>query len=996
MELSLFSRILIYTLLFLSGAAGLIYQVVWHRYLGILLGAQAKATAIILAIFLGGISAGYAVFGRWSRTKKWNLLFAYVLVELGLAAWAILFPTFFSFSFSRMNSVYGFFGIENPLVDFAMAILLLGIPTFLMGGTLPLLTQGLSRDLKEASRTHALIYGFNTLGACLGCLLAGYFLIPRFGFAKSSFTGGAINLVVAGLAYWFFARHSSANEAADLSLLDKRIESKEPANDRPSVRVMGLWVIGLLSGFYVITLETVLIRLMGLSTGSSNYNFTLIVAIFIFGLGIGSILVRGISELRLINLLRNQVWVSLLLVAVYFSGDYWAYAGHVVRSLLRDLPENFYVYQSLLAVCIFALLTVPLALAGFTLPLCFHLVKDGKGNLGERVGQLYSLNTIGCVMGALLGGHVALNFFNLDELFKICVFACVLTAAISAFLYIREEGPNWGPIAVPCVGLLAAFTVIVAAPHWNRDNFIQPFRQVSPIDDVTFAGPAEFSKYLSRSTKLLYWKDGPNTSLGIGTGKHDGKEVSRTVFVNGKSDGNTRGDYFTTVMLAHIPALLTKKTENTLVIGFGTGVTVGTLTQYPEVKRVDVAEISNFTIKKADYFDSYNNRASVDPKVKFHEMDAFRLLQGSKSDYDIIVSEPSNPWVVGIENLYSDEFYEIVLNRLSPNGTFVQWIHTYSFNDDLFRMVMATITKRFNYVSVFQLKGGDLAVVCRREGFGDEEIKTAADRFFAVEWVRKNLLEAGIDRLDGVFALEVAPHPLPRIMGHGQPIHTLTNPLLSNGAAKAFFTGSTSRIQTLRRRYKEYLGLLDQTLLSRWLGRKPISSDAATSFRLSFCDLYVSKTNFLCEEVLAMNKLLDKNFISGAIYDDVVSSRDIAGLSAFHDMPKAVFDEKELHRLFNMYDMYKKVASPIVRVPLQTFIAPLERCLAQEKKKGSGLYGECLLQKLLVLENLVPEDQEIRNAVLGYQTWFATFPKGSENYAKFDEANTILKHLQTE
>ena len=152
----------------------------------------------------------------------------------------------------------------------------------------------------------------------------------------------------------------------------------------------------------------------------------------------------------------------------------------------------------------------------------------------------------------------------------------------------------------------------------------------------------------------------------------------------------------------------------------------------------------------------------------------------------------------------------------------------------------------------------------------------------------------------------------------------------------------------------------------------------------------------ICEEVLAVSKLLDNNFISGANYDDVVSTRDIASLAAFHEKPRPVFDEKELHRLFNMYDMYKKVASPITRVPMQTFITPLEKCLGQEKKKAGPLYGECMLQKLLVLENLAPESTEIVSAIAQYQTWFATLPKGMENYAKFEEANTILKHLRSE
>ncbi len=990
MELSALHRVLIYSLLFLSGAAGLIYQVVWHRYLGILLGAQAKATAIILAIFLGGISAGYAVFGYWSRRKKWNLLLAYTLVELGLATWAFLFPVFFKFGFPRMGSLYQGMGVENPLVDFAIAILLLGLPTFLMGGTLPLLTQGLSRDLREASRTHALIYGFNTLGACLGCMLAGYLLIPSFGFGATSMAGGTLNLIVAVLSYVYFARHAKV-QVPDT---EPKTESTKPrAAHGPSLRVVGLWAIGFLSGFYLITLETVLIRLMGLSSGSSNYNFTLIVAIFIFGLGIGSVVARGIEKYRFRDLMRNQVWVAILLTMVYLSGNYWSYGSHVLRSLLRDLPQNFYVYQFLMAMAFFALLTIPLAFSGLTLPLCFHLIKDGKGNLGERVGQLYSLNTVGCVLGALVGGYVFLNYVDLDQLYKICLICILFTAAIAGYLYMKEESKNWRPIMASCFGLVVTLFGVVAAPSWNRDSFIQPFRHPSPIDDVTFAGPAAFSEFLSRSTKLLYWKDGPNTSVGIGTSKYDGKEISRTIFVNGKSDGNTRGDHFTTVMLAHIPALLTPKIDNSLIIGLGTGMTVGALAAYPESKNIDVVEISNFSIKKIDYFDSYNKKLSTNLKAKFHEMDAFRYMQGTTKLFDIIISEPSNPWVAGIENLYSDEFYHIALDKLTPGGTFVQWIHTYSFNDDLFRLVLSTVSKRFPYVSIFQLKGGDLAIVCRKKEFDDESLKTAAERYATHAWLRKELADSGLERIDAMLGLEVAPHPMARIMGHGRPIHTLTSPILSNEAARAFFAGNTARIQLLRRNFKEYLAILDHSLLSRWLDGQPLSLPALQGMKNGFCDQYISKTNFLCEEVLAMSKLRDNSFISGALYDDVVSARDIASLSVFHDKFDKKFDEAELQKVFNMFDLYKKVASPIAHVPVKTFAVPLERCLAQQKTIGGALYGECLLQKLLVLENLATESDEKQTAIVTFQAWFKTLPKSTAHYSKFEEASHILKQM---
>ena len=197
----------LYFLIFSSGAAGLIYQVAWHKYLAILLGAQARATAIVLAIFLGGISLGYWFFGRWSRWKPWNLLVVFCFVEVILGAWAFIFPSLFKASLWMSSSLYGIVGVNSILIDIFFSILLIGIPTFLMGGTLPLLTQGLSENLDEASQTHARIYGFNTVGACFGCLLAGYVLVPLTDLGFTVTIAGLIDTFVGLMVYYLFARY---------------------------------------------------------------------------------------------------------------------------------------------------------------------------------------------------------------------------------------------------------------------------------------------------------------------------------------------------------------------------------------------------------------------------------------------------------------------------------------------------------------------------------------------------------------------------------------------------------------------------------------------------------------------------------------------------------------------------------------------------------------------------------------------------------------------
>ena len=209
-------RFLWFTLIFLSGLSGLIYEVVWHRYLAILLGAQARATAVVLAIFLGGISLGYAAFGRWSQTKSWNLLRTYSFVELALGFWAVLFPLFFKIAQPVTSTFYAWFVVKSLFIDIFMSTLLIGFPTFLMGGTLPLLTQGLAEDLDKASKTHAMIYGVNTVGACFGCLLAGYVLIPGLGLWGTVQIAAGGNFLVSVVAYFYLSRSFTVRTAKEI------------------------------------------------------------------------------------------------------------------------------------------------------------------------------------------------------------------------------------------------------------------------------------------------------------------------------------------------------------------------------------------------------------------------------------------------------------------------------------------------------------------------------------------------------------------------------------------------------------------------------------------------------------------------------------------------------------------------------------------------------------------------------------------------------------
>lgn len=976
-----------YVLVFISGAAGLIYQVVWHKYLSLLLGAQAWATAMVLAIFLGGISLGYAVFGHWTRSKRWNLFFVYSLVEMGLAFWGMSFPDLFGIAFHQTPRWLAVVGLENRFLDITIAVALLGFPTFLMGGTLPLLTQGLSESLAESSKTHARIYGWNTVGACFGSLLAGFGLVPFFRLTTCVSIAACMNLVVALVAYFAFARGSEPQTIST--------RARKASRGKVTAAEWTLLTTGFLSGFYVICLESVLIRLVGLSTGSSNYNFSVIVSIFVLALGAGSLMVKRISTFSFRHLLWNQIGIGFFLLGLYFCADRWPYWVHLIRISFRDIDQNFYVYQAALGLFFGLLLALPIGFCGLTLPLCFHLLKDKIETLGFRVGQLYAINTIGCVLGAWVGGYYLLNFLNLDQLFKLCMFMALLSACIIGVYLARKEEMETKLVAGVITAALTLLIGIWISPDFTKERYYQPFRQQHPLN-ISYDGVDAWTTWLSSSSKYVFYKDGPNTSVGVGSTSTGGSEVSRTVFVNGKSDGNTKGDYFTMNLTGLLPGLFARTLQHACVIGMGTGISLGALARFPTIESIENVEIAESLIKARHYFDPFNGNVSTNPKIHVHAMDAFRYLGGTKEVFDVIVSEPSNPWVAGVENLYTQEFYDIAKRRLASDGLYVQWVQAYSFNDKLLRSVLRTISSRFKYVSVFQMLEQDLALIASDKPLSREDVLRAEKRIEEIPAVQSSLRGMGITQMETLLALEVVPSSLTAGLGQEGELITIENPRLSHEAAKAFFVGSSARIHALRRELKEFYPAVDQSLLSQYLNGKQIEYAKLDKLRITFCEPGASYSKNLCDEILVMSKWIRPEIPLDAIYESKIPRSEYRSLASFriNKNPRG-FSEADLDFLKASFGFYKRFYSPIAQLPVGPILDGMEQCFKFVPFK-SELYGDCILQKAAMLEIAKPEEREFLAVIRKYGDWFAELPPSSPAYERFKKAFDVLDKVITE
>lgn len=775
--LQIIRSIALYTIVFATGAAGLIYQVTWQKYLSRLLGSDAIATAIILATFLGGLSIGYFICGRLTlRVKK--QFRAYACLEGLIGVWCLFFPLFFK-TVEALTRSWRFLPPGLIIVQglFCSALLML-VPTICMGGTIPFLTRGISKNIAEATGVHARVYAINTGGAFAGTLLAGFFLIPAFGLPVTVTGCAAINLLA--FAFFFLLPDTVKDRETGRS---PEARNSSTASGRFTAAV--LYIIAFLSGFYVMTMENVLIRMTNLSLGSSAYTFSMIVAVFVLSIAIGSYAVGTLKTIPRYLLFLNQALITLFLLFVYTTLDRWPYFAHLIRISIQSNILGFWLFHTIVFTLLTGLLLFPLGLMGATVPIAFHELKRDLKNVGKNSGFLFSLNTFGNLLGSLVGGIVFYYFMNSASVYL----TAVMLAALSAFLAGRFTSRKC--LAGGTVLVVLCAVLIVFRPGFNMENFkVGTFRFRTPLA-YSFNGPGAFFKKFNEQAALKFYEDGITATTAVLEYAKTSPlgHSSASIVINGKVDSSTVGDSSTLKLCAHIPALLAKKRKNILVIGLGTGVTAGELLCYPEVEQIDVAEISPSVVKALPFFRDATNGLHSDPRVKIHIGDAFRILKRSRKKWDIIISEPSNPWVAGVDLLFTEEFYRLAKEHLVDDGILVQWVHTYSSSLDMVGMICNTLQKEFKSPRVFMTNPVDLQIIAVNREFTGNDLDRAEKIFSNRPKVQKSLAKINITSFDAMLLREIWPPAYLKNRFAGAVTQTLDNPKLHYIAGKNFFIG---------------------------------------------------------------------------------------------------------------------------------------------------------------------------------------------------------------
>ena len=702
MSLALPTRILLAQgLFFISGFCGLIYESIWSHYLKLFLGHAAYAQSVVLVVFIGGMALGAWGAGRVALRIREPLI-AYAAAEF-VVGWAgIAFhPIFTATTGWAYDSLLPATCSTDSLCvsSWALAALLILPQSVLLGMTFPLMTSGLLRLAPgDPGRRIALLYFLNSLGAVGGVLASVFVFIPLAGLPGASLIAGVTNVLLA-VAVYTLARSGRAAPAV-----------ATPA--RPAAaRTLAAWTmfaVAALTGLSSFGYEIAWIRMLSLVLGASTHAFELMLASFILGLALGGAWIRrSIDRLRHARAFLGAVQIAMGMAAlasiVLYDRAFDAMAW-LIGALAKS--DGGYLLFNLGSAGIAMAIMLPATFAaGMTLPLITYLLL--RDNYGERaIGYVYAWNTAGAIAGVLLAVHVGLPALNVKG-------TLIAAAAIDVLLGVALLGlprRTWGSVAVAGVGALSVASV-VAAP-WALE--IDPRRTLAGVYRSGLAS-------LDVEMAVLFNRDGKTATVSV-TRAGSGLMTIRT---NGKPDASanvsddtswTASDEATMVLTAVLPLAHAPDARDVAVIGFGSGMSTATFLDVPTVRAVDTIEIEPMMIEGARHFGAKVARAYSDPRSTIVIDDAKSYFAKADRRYDIIVSEPSNPWVAGVSSLFTEEFYRQASRYLNEGGVLAQWIQGYEFDHHLLASIVKAVQTVFPETTLYNTNGSDLVLVATRAG----------------------------------------------------------------------------------------------------------------------------------------------------------------------------------------------------------------------------------------------------------------------------------------
>ena len=691
---------LLFALFTLSGFTGLIYESIWSHYLRLFLGAAAFSQFFVLAAFMGGMALGAWIASRATK-RIVNLLAAYGWIEAGIGLAALVFHEVFVW-LTQVSLDHVIPALGSPftveIYKYTLCGLLIVPQTMLLGMTFPLMSGAIIRRSPEASGHHlAMLYFTNSIGAAAGALAAAFLLLGWLGMPGTMFFAGLLNLILGAVVLSI----ASAGEPRPLA-------AAPTGGAAPvSVHMVRLFLAAaFITGAASFVYEIAWIRMLSLVLGSSFHAFELMLSAFITGLALGGLWIRRridyiADPVRFAGMVQLAMGLAALAtIFVYHQTfDWMAWALHALRRSDEAYPL-FNLFSHAIA---FAVMLPATFFAGMTLPLFTHVLL--RGGHGERaIGQIYSANTLGAIAGVLLAVHLLVPEAGMKLTLVLGAAADIL---LGAWL-LRHSQAAFRRVHA----FTAVFVGMLAATATARAGVLEPERLSS--------GVFRYGRAVQTDSEVFFYRDGKTASVAVRRQYNN----SVSIITNGKPDASIQmgpdrpptGDEYTMVIAAALPLLIKPDATRYANIGFGSGLTAEALLSHSSPRGVDTIEIEPAMVSGARSFFPRVIRPYRDPRSNIVIEDAKSFFARHGKRYDVIISEPSNPWVNGVANLFTTEFYHDVKRYLAPGGLLVQWLQTYEFNDRLLGSILAALGENFADYEIYEMNGVDLIVVAVAEG----------------------------------------------------------------------------------------------------------------------------------------------------------------------------------------------------------------------------------------------------------------------------------------
>lgn len=686
-------RAWVYLLFFASGFTGLLYQIVWIRAAGTVLGNTTYAIGTVVGVYMGGMALGAWAGGRAAdRRSGGALLRLYGLLEGGVALSAFLVPWLIGATAPLFRALWdgsGQPGAAYGALRVAVPALILAVPTTLMGATLPVLARWFTQSVDGAAREAGKAYGINTFGGVAGTLAAGFWLVPSFGLRITTLVAVIANAAVAAAAVAMARGPSPAPE-----------RSSTPSAPLPKT----VLAVAAASGLAGLIYEVAWTRMIVLALGSTVYSFTLVLAVFIFGLAAGSALAarwvgRAASPERALAVLQFAIGAAAL-VALPFIGALPVTFASVMDALRKDFDGLLLAQAGLITI----LILPPTLLMGAVFPFACRIAAAGGEGVGRSVAGVYTWNTLGSIVGTFVATFLIVPSAGPGAAARTGI---AVNMAAAAFLLWTSGSRRW--IALPAAATAVAFftgglkpEILSAGSYLYGNRVVRSARESGlPIGE-----------HLEKFARIV---DARWDAYGLVTVHRSGLS-ELTLRINGKVDASTNGlDMMTQQWLAHLPLLHHAAPRKALVIGLGAGITAGTAAEYP-VERVDCVELSPAVAALAGHFSAINRDCLKDPKVRLTVGDGRHYVRCSRERYDVIICEPSNLWLSGMANLFTRDFFQEAAAKLAPGGILCQWVHAYRLSEEDFRSVLRTFFSVFPGGGVWEVvPGGDYLLLGRSD-----------------------------------------------------------------------------------------------------------------------------------------------------------------------------------------------------------------------------------------------------------------------------------------